>query len=654
MLWNEALYVWLIHSAIVSLLVLAIGSGAILLSPRPARRVWIIELTLAGCLIAPWLGVIPGYPRLGVAWQTVTRLDQSVIPLLPSAARAGKPVLPSSDNLPLPSHIVPFNASTESVNTREIAFDFASSLVAVYGLGVVLGLGWWLVGIVGLARLVWTARPAPRHCEELLAEISGRRANRVGLLVGRRVRQPFACVLRRPLIVLPEDVTSNEQSLRWCLAHEYAHIEHHDFRAWLLASLARMLFFYNPLVWWLQRQLRLCQDYVADAQAARQSPSPEDYAAFLTARAASGSLRPAIIGVGIGFHVSELYRRVIMLVQNEPVESRAPRLWCMAASMAALVLVTAVAALFVGPQAAATDQPAAPVQTASVAGEAKPAHAEPVRKPAAESFKAKLPNGTEVEIVGIGEPPKGVDEVTRHWWRPDGRAMTKNLPPGMYGGIVYQQHFQKGQIAREVSLEFRQAPGSESRDRETGPWANFDADKEVNMYGAMGAEGGSMLVYLSKDVKQTNMQIALASRPWETRGVIDSASGGKAGEILVSRGTEVDGGAAVTLSYLVKTDHQIAVMAQLRGSNESKKLKPATVAGGEATGGNAGDLVQTTYQFPNVPLKQVELFIIWERPYAWVEFQNVSLYPGHKTQVKTLTAVPSPFSKGQSTGNRTR
>jgi len=58
--WNEAICLWLIHSAIVSLLILAIGSVAVFLCRRPARRVWIIELTLAGCLVAPWLGTIPG------------------------------------------------------------------------------------------------------------------------------------------------------------------------------------------------------------------------------------------------------------------------------------------------------------------------------------------------------------------------------------------------------------------------------------------------------------------------------------------------------------------------------------------------------------------------------------------------------------------
>ena len=35
--------------------ILLIGSGAVLIWRQPLWRVWIIELVLAGCLIAPWL-----------------------------------------------------------------------------------------------------------------------------------------------------------------------------------------------------------------------------------------------------------------------------------------------------------------------------------------------------------------------------------------------------------------------------------------------------------------------------------------------------------------------------------------------------------------------------------------------------------------------
>ena len=71
MSWSESLYGWLVYSALVSLVVLAIGSGVALLCRQPTRRLRIIELTLAGCLIAPWLGMIPGYPQLAIGWRHI-------------------------------------------------------------------------------------------------------------------------------------------------------------------------------------------------------------------------------------------------------------------------------------------------------------------------------------------------------------------------------------------------------------------------------------------------------------------------------------------------------------------------------------------------------------------------------------------------------
>ena len=161
-----------------------------------------------------------------------------------------------------------------------------------------------------------------------------------------------------------------------------------------MAGLARVLFFYQPSVWWLRRQLRLCQDFVADAQASRQASQPEDYAEFLTVRAAAGSLHPAMAGLGMGFGKSELYRRVVMLVKNPPLESRPPRLWTVSVTCVAMLLVGAVAALTTSPQAAA--------QTAKKPGEGavKEATSGADASPAAKAGGAKnqpkpwtLPNG---------------------------------------------------------------------------------------------------------------------------------------------------------------------------------------------------------------------------------------------------------------------
>jgi hypothetical protein len=48
----------------------------------------------------------------------------------------------------------------------------------------------------------------------------------------------------------------------------------------------------------------------------------------------------------------------------------------------------------------------------------------------------------------------------------------------------------------------------------------------------------------------------------------------------------------------------------------------------------SGKVDQHTVSFRNLELGQIEEFQYQARPYRWVEFKNVSLKPGHKTDVE--------------------
>ena len=317
--WSESLYPWLGYSAVVSLAVLVLGCGGVLLCRQPARRLRIIELTLAGCLISPLLAIIPGYPHLSVGiWAAVPLQRQAVSTPSPAEPAAlGSHLQPPA--APSPVRTLPPSSVAEPPVR---GWNVASWIVVLYLSGVAVAVFWWLVGVAALARIVWTAEPAPPRCRALLAAIAGERADRVSLLTspGRASRSPSPGVGLRSSCPRTSARTSKPCGGRWPTSGPTS--KHHHFRAWLVAGLARVLFFYQPLVWWLRRQLRLCQDFVADAQASRQAPQPEDYAEFLTRRAAAGALNPAMVGLGIGFRKSELYRRIIMLVSNRRLEGR--------------------------------------------------------------------------------------------------------------------------------------------------------------------------------------------------------------------------------------------------------------------------------------------------------------------------------------------
>jgi beta-lactamase regulating signal transducer with metallopeptidase domain len=95
---------------------------------------------------------------------------------------------------------------------------------------------------------------------------------------------PLLLGVFRPAIVIPRKtlarLSSAEQAM--VLGHELAHIRRGDLFWGLLASLVRAVFFFHPLVWLCERQLKLAQEAAADELAiARQHHDPIGYGSLL-------------------------------------------------------------------------------------------------------------------------------------------------------------------------------------------------------------------------------------------------------------------------------------------------------------------------------------------------------------------------------------
>jgi hypothetical protein len=210
-------------------------------------------------------------------------------------------------------------------------------LLAVHAGAILLLAGWWLLGTVALARLWSRARPAQLGLGH--STIATRRS--VEVRCHAKVLTPCAFGLKQWRVLLPMTMTGSHRAVRFALAHELSHLDRGDLWTWRLTRLAQATLWFQPTYWWLRWQVRLCQDYLADADAA-EFGGRADFAAFLVEAARTEQALLAGAALPLSSRHADLSRRIAMLLNSRaPLERRCPR-WIQA--VAALVVVTLLTA----------------------------------------------------------------------------------------------------------------------------------------------------------------------------------------------------------------------------------------------------------------------------------------------------------------------
>jgi beta-lactamase regulating signal transducer with metallopeptidase domain len=113
--------------------------------------------------------------------------------------------------------------------------------------------------------------------DRLREELRIRRPIRV--VACETISGPAVLGLIRPTLLLPISLISGlpPVAVRAILAHELAHIRRLDYAVNLLQMLIESLLFFNPMVWWLGRQVRIEREACCDAMAVRVVGSPLSY-----------------------------------------------------------------------------------------------------------------------------------------------------------------------------------------------------------------------------------------------------------------------------------------------------------------------------------------------------------------------------------------
>ncbi|MES2793083.1 MAG: carboxypeptidase regulatory-like domain-containing protein [Planctomycetota bacterium] len=208
-------------------------------------------------------------------------------------------------------------------------------VAGAFGMTLWLAIGQWTV-----YRLVRRAVPASpelaRFWSELLSDAltinRTQHGLRARLLISQDVSLPVAVGIFWPAVVLPHwlSETLTPEQLRPILAHELAHVRRQDAELRWVAALFQIVFYYQPCYWWLRRELRLCQEFLADADATGCARSATEYAEQLVALLKAAPTKPwqPSSAIGILERRSELYYRIQMLVaSSRAVKSDPGRRW---------------------------------------------------------------------------------------------------------------------------------------------------------------------------------------------------------------------------------------------------------------------------------------------------------------------------------------
>lgn len=367
-LWIES---WFIRTSLAGGALLALGAGLTLLIQQPARRQRLVELTLCSSVAVALLAWFPAWWQFDVSpWVDAMKLPRDHEPVPATTVVETMEVADANEFLamvvdpsePEPEKTIGGDWLQETpmlaIEDSGMVEGMAASAPAMPSQGADWALlptassaavSWWQWGVLAYAFMVsfmlarcfagylalarlqrYTVRP-PRHAVKLLRSLLGPAQRMPRLGVCTAIPSPISFGLLQPTILLPASFCQpgQEETLKSVLIHELSHLQRKDAWSCLLAAVSHAIYFYQPLIWWLRRQLRLSQEYLADAAAAQVMPAV-DYAQCLldwSVRCGRPSLASRRAN-GIFQWRSDLTRRIEMLLQaKQPWEAQCPRIW---------------------------------------------------------------------------------------------------------------------------------------------------------------------------------------------------------------------------------------------------------------------------------------------------------------------------------------
>lgn len=348
--------------------------------------------------------------RIGVCMLLLLPLIAVALPVLPVTAwaapeAAAVPALaPALSYIPGPDVQLPDLAGAGMQPAAATIWDDPTPLVLLAYLGGLLMVGGRLLAGLFLLRR-WTRGARDVTCPLWLAAFERTGGGEsLRLMVSDEVPSPLSWGWRRPVILIDRDTLAQADEADAILAHEVAHVVRRDWLALMLTRVAATLFWFNPLVWLLEREIVQQAEEAADCEAAAYV-EPARYAQTLLSWARIGGR--ALPANSIAPKGSALGRRIRAILDRRTRERPSGSAWTKIAALTCIGIAAPVAAVQLVQAARAQPAPPAPASPPASEAPAAPDAPRPPRAPAAPDATDVAP----IPPVPPFAPPAGLADV---------------------------------------------------------------------------------------------------------------------------------------------------------------------------------------------------------------------------------------------------
>jgi beta-lactamase regulating signal transducer with metallopeptidase domain len=406
-----------------AVMVLAVVIAALLARASAAWRHLVWTLSVLGLLVLPVFSL--ALPAWRVSWLPELPAAQAVSVVI---ADAPVDLSPADSIVVQPAAIVapteqPVAAASAPAPAVEPSFagsvsggSFLSWLAPIWLVGLVVALVPLVVGLWQLTRLHSRSSVIGEPgwlslVSELCERLAVRR--RVQLRQSEAAVVPLTWGALRPVLLVPVEADQwPDERRRLVLLHELAHVRRWDWLTQMVAHLACALYWFNPLVWYAARRMRIEREQACDDLVLASGAKASDYAQELVglARSLSDPRLSALVAVPMA-RPGMLEDRVRGIL--DPRRSRAA-LTTVAVGLAAILVAATVAPLAM--LRAAPPKPTEPAPAADKPPAAKPPETKPAEKtdkpvqrdPTPEEIEART-NGIRISVLN-STGDKGIPE----------------------------------------------------------------------------------------------------------------------------------------------------------------------------------------------------------------------------------------------------